>query len=122
MREQAGSAFNSIGFRQLCEAKKLWAGGDEQQARTNLLEARATIAKALEYRPENAIILGNKGYIEFLLGAEQAALATLSQAIKLGGEKVREGELKDSEIHPLPQDEEFRQLVLSISAAEDIFR
>lgn len=43
-----------------------------------------------------------------------AAVREITQAIALGGEEIQKTELEDADIHPLPQDEEFKQLVLSI--------
>jgi hypothetical protein len=31
--------------------------------------------------------------------------------LELGGEERRDGELEDAEIHPLPQDEAFKELI-----------
>ena len=38
----------------------------------------------------------------------------MTRAIALGGESLREAELKDAEIHPLPEDEGFKRMVQSI--------
>jgi hypothetical protein len=48
------------------------------------------------------------------LGNKEAARALLVRAVGLGGEEIRQDELRDAEIHSLPQDEEFRELVRSI--------
>ena len=69
---------------------------------------------SLERRPHEPVTLGNYGYIQFLLGEKERARELLTQAITLGGEKIRQGELDDANLHPLPQDEEFRALVQSI--------
>ncbi len=69
---------------------------------------------ALEREPAAPLVLGNAAYVAFLLGHEDRAHDLLTRAIALGGTKVREAELKDADICPLPQDEAFRQLVRSI--------
>ena len=56
------------------------------------------------------IILGNLGYAWFLHGYREVARRTLAQAIELGGEELRETELRDSEISPLAEDIELREL------------
>ena len=118
LRESVARALNTEGFKLLCEAKQAWAASDEADARADLIKAQERINDALEYNPNNAFALGNKGYIDFLLGNETEALEALEQAIELGGEKIQQGELEDSNIHPLPQDKKFRELVLSIPLPE----
>jgi len=118
LRELVARALNGLGFQLLCQAKSLWAAGEEEKAKQHLLLAEEKITASLARRPEYAIALGNHGYIKFLLGEKDQARALLIQAISLGGEEVRQGELEDATIHPLPQDEEFRSLVLSIPLPE----
>lgn len=117
LREQVAWALNGKAFSFLCDAKRLWRGGEEGQARALLGNAEKDIRDALGRMPDSAIALGNHGYITFLLGRKDEARKILAQAIALGGESVREAELQDAEIHSLPQDEEFKDLVRSISAA-----
>ncbi|WP_437952107.1 tetratricopeptide repeat protein [Sorangium sp. So ce296] len=111
-------SLNFIGFNQLVQAKRHWKD-DDNSARSLLREAEATISSALARTPESPIALGNAGYIAFLLGREADARALLAKAIQLGGEKLRQAELKDADIHPLPQDEAFRALVLSLPGPAD---
>lgn len=59
--------------------------------------------------------MGNKGYVAFLLGEEVETRELLTQAFAIGGEVIRKQELDDSQIHPLPQDKRFRELISSIS-------
>jgi tetratricopeptide (TPR) repeat protein len=120
LRNQVGFAFNFIGFGELCAAKKLLLEHKDEEAHTKLAEAQGLITSALERSPDNPFALGNEGYIAFLSGDKEKARALLTQAIELGGEEVRRGELSDADIHTLPQDEEFRELVRSIPVtAED---
>lgn len=118
LREQVANALNSLGFQLLCYAKQMLANGEEEKAKKQLFTAQEKIIASLELRPNDAIAIGNYGYINFLLGEKELARALLSQAITIGGEKVRQGELDDANIHPLPQDGEFRMLVQSIPSSE----
>lgn len=114
LREQARRAYNDSAFRLLCNAKELSAQGQEALFRSTLLEAQRRIDMALASDSQSTWILGNKAYIEFLLGNEAAAREAMTKAIELGGKPIQDAALQDSEIHPLPQDKEFRQLVQSI--------
>lgn len=113
IRRQVSIAISNQGFSLLCLAKKAMSEKDPSSA--NLLkQARDTVARALEINPENAFAIGNQGYISFLLDDKVRAHELLSQAIQIGGEEIRQIELKDATIHPLPQDAEFCDLVNSI--------
>lgn len=114
LREQVARALNSIGFRIIYDAKRLWAAGNEASGKELLLRANEKLHQGLLRAPENAYILGNLGYISFLSGRQDEARELLTRAISLGGEKVRKGELDDADIHALPQDEAFKELVRSI--------
>jgi tetratricopeptide (TPR) repeat protein len=116
--ERVTSALTSVGFDTLCQAKENYLKGDRDIGHLNLLNARQRIEAAVKLRPEYAIALGNKGYIEFLLGEKDLAREILTRAIGLGGKELQKGELDDSHIHELPEDEEFRQMVLSIPLPE----
>jgi tetratricopeptide (TPR) repeat protein len=119
LREQVGISLNARGFRLLCNAKQAWLGGDEIKSRALLMRAQETINTTLEYDADNATVLGNKAYIAFLLGNEDKARDILTKAISLGGKELQQAELEDSKIHPLPQDERFRELVLSVPLPEN---
>lgn len=113
LQEQVANALNGIGFQMLCEAKRIW-NDDEAQRQIFLLEAQKKIDAALERAPEEPIFLGNKCYVEFLLGNKDKAREILLQAVNLGGEKIKDIETRDTDIHTIPPDEEFRKLILSI--------
>jgi len=109
-------ALNEIGYMALCEAKQLSAAGDAQRADERLRYAAELLKDAVNrssHKPD-PIILGNLGYAWFLQGHREAARRTLAQAIELGGEELRETELRDSKISPLPEDIEFRELIISL--------
>jgi hypothetical protein len=117
IREQVGNALNGIAFNLLCEAKATWKREGRERASEELRQAAERAERALLYLPSNPFVLGNKGYALFLAGETEAGTAALREAIKLGGEEIRRAELADAEIHPLPLDEAFKELVRSIPAA-----
>ncbi|MBI3693689.1 MAG: SIR2 family protein [Acidobacteria bacterium] len=119
LRKQVAKALNGIGFAALCAAKQSWASGDEQSARARLSYAGMRIAASLERWPENPSALGNLAYTEFLLEDREKARVTMTRAIELGGEELRRAELEHSQIHRLPQDEDFRTMVNSIPGRTD---
>ena len=114
LQEPVTAAMNGIGFEMLRRAKKNWATGDEVLARETLLKAQEHIASADKRQPENPYILGNLAYLAFLLDNQARSRELLIQAIKIGGEEIRQVELDDAEIFKLPKDEEFQALVRSI--------
>lgn len=114
VREQVAMALNGKGFRQLCDAKKLWQAGDEAAAASLLSVALKEIEAALARKPYWPMALGNQGYILFLQGKTEPAKEILNKAIRLGGKKLRQEILADADIHPLPQDEAFKTLINSL--------
>jgi tetratricopeptide (TPR) repeat protein len=119
VREQVGNALNAVAFKLLCEAKSIWKEKGRDEALKTLTRAKEHVERALLYRPSQPVLLGNKGYILFLMGETEAGAATLCEAIKLGGEDVRQGELADSNIHSLPEDDAFRTLVRTIPGQKE---
>ncbi|MCE5180518.1 MAG: tetratricopeptide repeat protein [Betaproteobacteria bacterium] len=114
LREEVAIALNGWGFGLLCEAKKVWRGGDEATAIGTLKQALKKIEAAQQREPNESIYLGNQGYILFLLGRVEEARPILTKAIALGGEELRQIELNDADIHPLPQDKAFKALIESL--------
>ncbi len=114
LREQVDKAQNRKGVTRLYEAKKRWQAGDTSAAGELLKLAREDVESALARKPDWPMALGNRGYILFLQGHAAEAEAALAQAIRLGGEELRQDELKDADIHTLPQDEAFKQLINSL--------
>ena len=112
LRERVGRALNGRAYARLRLAKRSWRGPDrEGEARALLSQALNDADAALNISPDNAIMLGNKGYTLYLLGRTEEAEPVLRRALELGGEKVRDAELEDADIHPLPQDEAFKELI-----------
>jgi tetratricopeptide (TPR) repeat protein len=119
VREQVGNALNAIAFKLLCDAKSIWKEKGRDEALKTLVRAKEHIERALVYRPSQPVLLGNKGYILFLMGETETGAATLCEAIKLGGEDIRQGELADSNIHSLSEDDAFRTLVRTIPGQKE---
>jgi len=117
LQRQVGNAYNGLGFVSILLAKKYRLEGNETSAARELELAHKSITAALKIDPAEPLRLGNQGYIAFLNGQKDEALKLLTQAIQLGGEKVREGELKDADRNRLPEDDEFCELVKSIKRA-----
>jgi len=112
LRERVSHAHTGIGVTSLIEAKSKWVGKkSSKDTRKILSSALTSFDEALSYSPENPIDLGNRGYIKFLLGDREGAEVDLRKALKLGGEKIRDSELEDADIHPVPLDEEFKAMV-----------
>lgn len=110
LREAVAYALNGAGFLLLCEAKKHWGEAGEAL----LGGALEKIEQSLARKGDNAMAFGNKGYILFLQGKKEDARPILAEAMRLGGDTLRQAELKDADIHPLPQDEEFKALINSL--------
>lgn len=109
---QHAMALGGRAYFRLCLAKRSWRGPDgEEEARALLSQALTDADAALNISPDNTNTLGNKGYTLYLLGRTEEAEPVLRRALELGGEKARDGELKDADIHPLPQDEPFKELI-----------
>lgn len=116
IKKMVAYAFNNLGYYLLLEAKKSWNTKDASKFKAVLLKAQEKINMSLDYNPDSPVVLGNKGYNSFLLGDREEAANLLAKAIALGGEKIREVVLNDTEINRIPQDEEFKALVKSIRA------
>jgi tetratricopeptide (TPR) repeat protein len=114
LQEHVGRTFNGMAFESIVVAKAFRLQGNEEASLEKLHQAEQFILKALEIDGDRAMRLGNHAYILFLLGRKDEAKELLTQAIDLGGEKIRQDELKDAYVNELPEDAEFRQLVNSI--------
>ena len=115
IQEHVAAAFNGWAFGLLCQAKASW-GAPNGEANVTLKEAEKKIERALDLKPKDPVMLGNKGYILFLQGRQDEAAIALRSAIELGGDEVRQGELADAEINAIPVDEDFKALVRSVVA------
>lgn len=111
VREQVGSAYNGKGFKQLCQVKENWIS---QAAKEQLLpEAHRLFNEAQKYSRDSAVILGNQAYSAWLSGNSDEAETLFRSALTAagGGESIYSATLGDFDIHPIPEDEGFRQLV-----------
>jgi len=113
LQEPVAKALNGKGLAILLNAKK---APDNFEQRQSLLQTALThFEQALTHievkTKSRAIILGNQGYVLFLLGHTTESEQMLQQALTLGGNKLYEGELAYSRINPLPEDEAFRALL-----------
>ena len=114
LREPVAGALNSKGFAQLIKAKNGW---NEQEARTALLhQSLDCFNRALADTSDKSIVLGNRGYAMFLLGQREEARQSLREALEQGGERLRDAELEDSNIAPVPEDDAFRALIAELWA------
>ncbi|WP_146749283.1 hypothetical protein [Paracidovorax anthurii] len=65
-------------------------------------------------RIPNGIYLGNRAYVQYLLGKPQQAEDDFCAALQIpeGGDRdLYEATLKDLDIHPIPEDQGMRKLV-----------
>lgn len=105
---------NAVGGSLLQEAKRRWKALGRVSADELFGLAKQRIATARAHAPEDPYVLINAGYIAFLEGRRDEARSLLNQAIQQGGEGLRKVGLECSEIHPLPEDEEFRAFIRSL--------
>ncbi|MDQ3803260.1 MAG: SIR2 family protein [Acidobacteriota bacterium] len=115
-REVLANALNNLGYFKMLDAKRHRLDGSEDLAISALQEAQELLRRADSLSPNEALILGNLGYVAFLHGEPDRAHELLTQAISLGGEEIRQVELNDAAINPLPEDVAFREMVQSIPA------
>ena len=120
LREEVAGALNNRACSLLFDAKRLWNDGEDSRALELLRMAEQAARDSCDRGgPQLANSLGTHGYILFLLGQKDRAREIFTSAIALGGESIREGGLKDSDTHSLPQDEEFREWIRSIDAGAE---
>jgi len=114
LQKVAHSAMAVAGLALVYMAKRAWQSGDDVAARALIESAESKLALARGQQPRNGTLLGYYGYAAFLAGHESEPAIWLTQGIKLGGNKVREGVLKVVAVEPLPRDDDFRALLASI--------
>lgn len=106
-------AYNSKGFLLLMQAKEAW---NDSERRHVLLSEASVLFSYAETIPHvtqsfKAILIGNKAYALWLLGLTEEAVHPLREALQLGGETVRDGELEDVSTHRVSVDAGFETLV-----------
>lgn len=111
VRQQLDVAYNNKGFGLILQAKQTW---DDALARdallTQALTALEQAAKAASAETK-AMALGNTAYAKWLLGRTDEAKAPLTEALKLSGQWLYEGELSDTKRHTVPADAGFVALL-----------
>jgi tetratricopeptide (TPR) repeat protein len=110
--EQVTEAMNGKGFALLCQAKSRW---DQKETTKALLgDAAQILREAQERKTLSGMILGNQAYVAWLQEAKQQATQLFNSALaapEYGGEELYKATLSDFEIHPVPEDQGFRELV-----------
>jgi Flp pilus assembly protein TadD len=96
---------------ELRRAKKIIQTGQGTAAPALLSYADARMEAAVKLEPDNPLALGHAGYIAFLRDNRDKARSLLAEALRRGGEKVREAALAATGLHTLPVDEDFRALL-----------
>ncbi|MBT3067285.1 hypothetical protein [Rhodoferax sp. U11-2br] len=114
LREQVARAANGAGFGRLLMAKTL--GGPNEPAAQLLLQAALANLNdgAARCIQPNGMLLGNRAYVQCLLGNTTAAEGDFAAALRApvnGGRELYEETLKDLDKHPLAEDANMRALV-----------
>ncbi|HVF49645.1 MAG TPA: SIR2 family protein [Pyrinomonadaceae bacterium] len=117
LRKNVVNSLNNAAYLMLCDAKRIWQSGDERNGKLTLSRAVDRLISAHLINPVEPLVLGNLGYVSFLLGNRETAENYLKQAIAIGGEEIYRTELDDAEIFPLPQDEDFKKMLHEINNA-----
>ncbi|MFY0582345.1 hypothetical protein ACN28S_55970 [Cystobacter fuscus] len=115
LRQQVADALVCSGIWELREAKRCIQKDAGRVAAAFLGSAEARMDAAVKLGPDNLIALGHAGYIAFLWGRRDEARSLLAESLRRGGEKMRAARLATANIHPLPQDEDFRALLHELS-------
>ena len=113
LRDLVARASNSAGFTRLLRAKALGpqtpTGRDTLQSALKHLKDAASLSADV-----NGVILGNRSYVQCLLGELALAENDFAMALRApvkGGKDLYEATLKDLEICPVREDETMRTLV-----------
>jgi len=111
LRASVNNALNSIGFTFLMQAKQA-----PQADRLALLhQALDPLQQAFDRQPETglkAMVLGNLGYTQFLLGQPDEAERYTRECLQLGEDKLYQAQQKDAQQHRLePEDSEYEAML-----------
>ncbi|QOY88530.1 hypothetical protein [Paludibaculum fermentans] len=107
MRTKLALALNGFGWQSILLAKL--AMKNKENSTFHLEKARDALRRAKEICPGDALIQGNEAYVEFLAGEKRLARELLESAIRAGGERTRQMEIRDSTIYPVDGDSEFAE-------------
>lgn len=113
LREMVATALNGRGFARLMQAKAL--GLQNALSTEHLRAALMDFNQAAEKSTQpSGLVLGNRAYVQQLLGNALQAEADFAAALRApvdGGQALYEGTLKDLDMHPIPEDQAMRVLV-----------
>jgi tetratricopeptide (TPR) repeat protein len=112
LREPLAAILNSLGFALLSKASRELASGLTDNAARLLVDARRHLLAALERNPENAVILGNLAYVEFLRGDSEISEILLSLATEIAGPAILSAALLDLDV--LQGDDAFRAIIKKV--------
>ena len=109
------SALNGKSFHQIVAAKQKWS--DKFLREDTLSTAISGLQRALNQSDEgnSAMILGNLGYAQFLLGQRKVAEISTRECLRLGGQKSLDEQLSDTRLHRIePQDSDYEKMLSEI--------
>jgi hypothetical protein len=110
-RDIVAASENVKGFATLMISKQHWT--DIEKRALDLQAALACFERAKfdNGSPHQPFVFGNMAYALFLLSRMDEARRALTEALRKGGKKLRDAEVKDTERFPLQEDAEFRALI-----------
>jgi tetratricopeptide (TPR) repeat protein len=118
-RQTLAQGWLSLGYWQIMRAKRTWAEpGQAARVAQDLADSLVSSHRAeRDLDPSNQpVVAGNVAYARFLSGQPGPAEAILRDALKHGGQRLRDGELEDAGKSPVPLDAAFIALVNRIWA------
>lgn len=119
LQEPVAKAWNGKGFILLLRAKTNTDLNQRQQILTTALQYLEQALQVWVSGEDKATVLGNQAYTLFLLGEKEQCESILTEALALGGRELYEAELADSQLHPLPEDNDFRALLDKLWQAQN---
>ncbi len=113
LQEAVAHAKNGVGFTKLLQAKRTWL---DTKQRNVLLDEALILFRQAEVAPirvpaKKTVYTGNVAYCLWLLGRTADATSPLREALRLGGEELRDAELADTKLHTVAEDAGFVVLV-----------
>ncbi|MGB7814772.1 MAG: tetratricopeptide repeat protein [Methylotenera sp.] len=114
LEDISNRCLNGKGFIQILRAKLAWK---DEASREKYLQDALQLLSAADYTQQKNVggfLLGNLAYCLWLLGRNAETIEPLKKALKIGGASLRDAELKDTEIHSIPLDAGFRDLINKI--------
>ncbi|MEQ8805126.1 MAG: hypothetical protein RLN77_11435 [Rhodospirillales bacterium] len=119
-RMQWARALNGLGFIDLMDAKAVRAAVSEldedaeQAFRWGLKQALARFEQSLAIQAEptyRAYVAGNRAYALALLGRADDAREVFRRLFAAGGRAAYEGQVLDTDRHPIPEDRAVRRML-----------